>query len=271
MSDKNFINNDVKSGQVKGTLKENDVAEAKKIKKKDETGILKLNALGPVWKYDLQVKSILIIILLIIWIFMLKILYSKLTLSSGNKIKNEHLSFLPFFIIIGGYPIIFFLKELYNNFINKSNNSLFEIDPYWPICIETADNLPKDILKKGVIGRLDYKCLQKQLEYNNAQSKMLQDRAYTATYSVFLLMVFFVTSDAGRFKGTIERDNKFVTTTIQYALAIALFLMTSIIFKNYYYMSTYILDFLTKGLQLLGALLVMLVTHIIYRIIYLFI
>ena len=30
---------------------------------------------------------------------------------------------------------------------------------------------------------------------------MLQDRAYTATYSVFI-NGFFVTSDAGRFKGT---------------------------------------------------------------------
>ena len=73
---------------------------------------------------------------------MLKILYSKLTLSSGNKIKNEHYLFTIFYYIwwISYY---LFLKELYNNFINKSNNSLFEIDPYWPICIETVIIYPK--------------------------------------------------------------------------------------------------------------------------------
>jgi hypothetical protein len=271
------VKSEVAEGKVKGTIKEDDQKEAKKIKKGDETGNLKLNALGTVWKYDLYIKSGLTLFIMGYWIFLLKNLNHKLTLSSymkvGSKVGSKDLwfGFTPLFVIIGGYPILFFLKELYDDMKHIKDGKLFSMDPYWPICIDSANTLPKKLLQKGIIGKIDYKCLKKQEGYNNSQSKMLQDRAYTTTYSVFLLVLFFVTSDAGKFKGIIERDNPFIATTIQHVLFLALLIISNILLKNYYYISTYALDFFTQALQLLGALLILLITFIIYRIIYFYV
>ena len=266
------VKTDVSEGKVKGTIKKDDETEAKKIKKGDKSGTLKLNALGEVWKNDIHIKIVLTSVILIYWCILLGHLYIKLTKSAkmkvGAKIDTKLFSYLPFFCIIGGYPILFFLKQIWDYIQSLRQGKLFQLDPYWPICLDSAETLPKKLLKRGVIGKIDYECMEKQAAYNNAQSKMLQDRAYTATYSVFVFVLFFVTSDSGRFKGIIERDNPFIASTIQHALFLALIMISSILLKGYYYMSTYALDFLTQGLQLLGSLIILLVTFIIYRIIY---
>jgi len=234
------------------------------------------NALGQIFKYDLTIKCVSSSILLIYWSYLIYVLKTKLTpcinIKGLTKSKNSlELTFLPFFLIIGGYPIIYFIKQIYDDITLYNSGKTFNLDPYYSICIESAKDLPKDVLKQGVIGKVNYKCKQQQQAYNDAQSKMLTDRAYTTVYSVFWLVLFFFTSDAGKFKGTIERDNPFITTTIQHSLFIALIIISSILLKNYYYISTYALDFFRGGLQILGALMVLLITFIIYRIIYFYI
>jgi len=263
-------------GKIKGEVKKDDKDEAKKVAKKNASGKLALNALGPVFQYDLIIKSVGDGILLSYWGYLISLLYQKLQLSAKNvkgstRIPKDAYPFTPYMVIICGYPILFFVKQIYDNIVLYNSGKRFEVDPYFSICIESAATLKKDLLKQGVVGKVDYKCMQQQQKYNDAQCKMLTDRAYTTVYSVFWLILFFLTSDAGKFKGTIERDNPFIATTIQHALFISLLVISSILFKNYYYMSTYVLDFLTGGLQLLGALMILLITFIIYRIIYFYI
>ena len=52
------VKTDVSEGKVKGTVKKDDETEAKKIKKGDKSGTLKLNALGEVWKNDIHIKIV---------------------------------------------------------------------------------------------------------------------------------------------------------------------------------------------------------------------
>ena len=222
------------------------------------------NTLGQIFKYDLIIKCVSSGVLLIYWFYLIYLLKTNLTIS--NK-KSSELTFLPYFVIICIYPILYFIKQIYDDIVLYTSGKIFDLDPYYSICIDSAKNLPKDVLKQGVIGRVNYKCMQQQQAYNDAQSKTLTDRAYTTVYSVFGLILFFFTSDAGKFKGTIERDNPFITTTIQHSLFIALIIISSILLKDYYYISTYALDFFRGGLQILGALMILLITFIIYRII----
>jgi len=221
--------------------------------------------LGPTFKYDLQIKMVSIGIVLTYWILLAFYLYGKL--GESKLINKAKYSFMPYFLVIVIYPIIYYVYQIIVLIHKHKEGKLFTVDPFYSFCLSGPEFLTKKELKAGAIGKQNYKCVKQQAAYNNTLSKMLTDRAYTSVYSVFLLILFFLTTDAGKFKNTIERDNSFIASTIQHALFIALLLISSTLLKDYYYLSLYALDFLTDLLQILGALLILLVTFIIFRII----
>ena len=94
---------------------------------------------------------------------------------------------------------------------------------------------------------------------------------YYVVYALFALVLFFFTQSAGRFKDVIaNRDSIFVTAVIKYALILSLLIMGFSVLQDYYYLTMVINYFLLDVLQLIGALMLMLISFILYRFTFLF-
>jgi hypothetical protein len=225
------------------------------------------------WKkftFHKDIINIIHIITLIYWIVLIFYLYSvlvdknvKVTFSYKNR-----LGFSIYFIVIALYPIIYILNKLYQNIMHPEKH----VDPYYALCVSGPDQLTPQEQSLGAVGKLDYKCLKESSNYNHEFGEMITMRTWYIIHSIFALVLFLFTQNAGKYKNTVvSSQSHFMTKIIQHALFLAMILMSVDIFTEYYYLSTLAKSFFSNILQLAGALTILLVAFILYRLIYIFV
>ena len=224
--------------------------------------------------YTATITQILTLISLIYWIFI--IIYTYTVLEDDNKdisfsIKSR-LYYLPFFVIISLYPVLYFINQFIHTSLGGYESRLSNLNPSYPICTKSFKDLSKAEKELGAIGKVDYKCLNNITLFNKKYGFSIVERTYFIIRCLFTLILFLFTQRAGKFKNSIvNNDSKFITILIQQSLFLAMILLSSIIFLRYYYLTTFVLFFFMNLLQMLGALTILLVSFILYRLIYLYV
>ena len=226
-----------------------------------------------VWKkftYHKTVTNIINISTLLYWCILVLYLYSvlidknaKVTFSYKNRI-----GFSVYFFIIALYPIIYIINNIYQNNFHPQRH----VDPYYALCVDGPTQLTQQELSLGIVGKMNYKCLKESNDYNRQFGDMITMRTWYIIHSIFALVLFLFAQSAGKYKNTIvSSQSHFMTLIIQHALFLAMILMSVDIFTGYYYISILASTFFSNILQLAGSLTVMLVSFILYRLIYVFV
>ena len=228
-----------------------------------------------VWKvlhYHALISNTISVSLLIYWIVLIIYLYNVLVSTNYTGSYESSYSFLTFFVVIAVYPVIYFVNQILVTNSASEDGGLANLDPYYAICVEGPNSLNNKEMAMGAVGKINYKCVKEEFEYNSQATDMVTDRAYKVVYGIFTLILFLFTSNAGKFQNSLAtRNSTFVRSAVQHSLFLALILVSGSLLKNYYYFSTFPLFFFTGLLQILGALVVMLISYILYRLIYLYI
>jgi len=229
--------------------------------------------LQSLWKkftYHTTITNIINITCLLYWCILIIYLYTvlidknaKVTFSYKNRI-----GFSIYFIIIALYPILYIVNNIYQNNVHPEKL----IDPYYALCVDGPTQLSREELALGIVGKMNYKCLKESSDYNHQFGNMITMRTWYIIHSIFALVLFLFTQSAGKYKNSIvSSQSHFMTLIIQHALFLAMILMSVDMFTEYYYMSTLAASFFSNILQLAGALTIMLVAFILYRLIYIFV
>jgi hypothetical protein len=212
---------------------------------------------------------------IVAWLFIITKLYFTLTAPvEGAEVGSfgSSYSFLPFFALIATYPIIYYVNQVVLTQKGTRSGLLANLDPYFAICTDGPDGLTDKEMNLGAVGKVNYKCVKEEDNFNFEYSQMIIGRAYYMIYSIFALTLFLFTQSAGKFKNTlVTSDSPFVTRLIQLALFLALILMASNVFVQYYYLSTFAMYFFMNILQMLGAIMTMIVSFILFRLAYLYV
>ena len=210
--------------------------------------------------------------LLLYWLGLVVYLYFILVSTDYTASFGSSYYFLPFFALIAVYPVLYFTNQLIVTNSVGEDGGLPNLDPYFAICIQGPNSLTNNEMKLGAIGKLNYKCLKEEFDFNTRSFQVVTERAYSVVYAIFTLVLFLFTSQAGKFQDQLAtRNSTFIRSLIQHSLFFSLLLISGSLLKNYYYVSTFPLFFFTGLLQILGALVVMLVSYLLYRLIYLYI
>lgn len=226
--------------------------------------------------YNKKINNTITICCFLYWIFIVTYLYKIL---EDNKLHDNfslksRLYFLPFFLLIVLYPILYFVNQfIHTNLGNRSKTGkLTNIDPSYPVCNKMYTDLTEEEKNIGAVGKVDYKCHKNIVDFNKNYGDIIIRRTYYIIHAIFALILFLFTQRAGKFKNTVaSSDSKFITILIQQALFLAIILLSCSVILKSSYLSTFILLFFMNLLQLLGALTIMLVAFILYRLIYLFV
>lgn len=225
------------------------------------------------WKkftYHKNIINIIHIVSLLYWGWLTFYLYTVL-IDKNTKVSfsyKNRLGFSIYFIVIAIYPIVYILNKLYQNIMHPEKH----IDPYYALCVNGPQQLTPHEQSLGAVGKLDYKCLKESSDYNLEFGEMIKMRTWYIIHSIFALVLFLFAQSAGKYKNTVvSSQSHFMTKIIQHALFLAMILMSVDIFTEYYYLSTLAKSFFLNILQLSGALTILLVAFILYRLIYIFV
>ena len=225
-----------------------------------------------IWKparYNTQVLIGLSLLVLIYWVGIVTTLYFALITTRGPFIPGY--GFVPFFIAIAAYPIIYLVNQIFSVIKAEKLGITPGLDPYYGFCIVGPDSLTAEEIKLGAVGAMDYACHHEQLSDTNSTGEAIISMTYYSVYALFALVLFFFTQQAGKFRDVVaNRDSIFVTAVIKHALILALILMGSPALGGYYYLTTVVNYFFLDVLQLVGALMMMLISHILYRLTFLY-
>ena len=210
--------------------------------------------------------------LLLLWsiiiLVLAQVLFSKasfITESPGSSQK-----FLPYFGIICICPFLFLIYRIIRTNSNPNNEKIPNLDPFYPICYIYKDQLDPKEIKDGAIAKLDYKCLKKSFIYNTNSALSISNKSYQLMYSIFTIVIFLFTSSAGAFKNTIaHRSSIFITILIQMILLLSIINFSSVLFSEFYYISLYYLYFFNGILVIIATLIMILMTFIYFRLIFL--
>ena len=225
-----------------------------------------------IWKpaqFHVQILIGISLLVIICWMYIITRLYFALVTARGPFIPGY--GFVPFFILIAAYPIIYLVNQIFTVIKAEKLGINPGLDPYYGFCIVGPDSLTKEEIELGAVGAMDYACHHEQLSDTNSTGAAIISMTYYSVYALFALVLFFFTQQAGKFRDVVaNRDSIFVTTVIKYSLILALILMGSEIVGGYYYLSTILNYFFLDILQLVGALMMMLISHILYRLTFLY-
>jgi len=224
-----------------------------------------------VFKYHSAIANTISSSLLLYWICLSIYLYYVLVSTDYTSSYASSYYYLTFFTVIVAYPVIYFVNQLLVTNTTGEDGGLPNLDPYYGICMQGPNSLTDKEMGMGVVGKIDYKCMKEQFDYNSTAFEMITSRAYSVVYAIFTLVLFLFTSSAGKFQDQLAtRNSTFVRACVQHALFLALILVSGSLLKNYYYVSSFPLFFFSGLLQILGALVVMLMCYILYRLIFLY-
>ena len=218
-----------------------------------------------------NISNIINITLIIIWLCILIYLYKTLlsketfiTESKGSSIK-----FFSFMSIIAAYPFLFFITRIIHYKIGVQSNSLNLVPPDYGICMEGPNSLTDKEKQMGAVAKLNYKCKKEQQQYSSNKVHGIIDRVFYIIYALFTLVLFFSTSSSGRFKNTILKQNSpFIMKTLQLILFLTVMLLTAPLLQDYNYLSLITFHFYDGILQITGALVIILITFLLTRLIY---
>ena len=199
-----------------------------------------------------------------LWFYIIYVLYWALVTTRGPFIPGY--GFLRYFVVLATYPVLYIINQIFGIYQAGKIGELTGIDPYYGMCVIGPDSLTKYEIGLGAIGAMDYRCHAEQYELTNSQTNYLISSTYYIVNALFALVLFFFTQSAGRFKNVIaNRDSIFVTAVIKYALVLSLLIMGFSVLGDYYYLTLVVNYFLLDVLQLIGALMLMLISFILYR------
>lgn len=204
-----------------------------------------------------------------IWLYIVYVLYWALVTARGPFVPGY--GFIGYFVLLATYPVLYIVNQLFSIYQSSKIGEVTGVDPYYGFCIIGPDSLTKEEIAFGAVGAMDYRCHAEQYELTNSQSNYLISSTYYIVYALFALVLFFFTQSAGRFKDVIaNRDSIFVTTVIKYALILSMLIMGLSVLQDHYYITLVINYFMLYILQLIGALMLMLISFILYRLTFLF-
>ncbi len=224
--------------------------------------------------YNKNINNVITGFCLIYWIgISIKFYRTLIVKTTSNTFSiNSRKKFIPFMFIIILYPVIYFSIQLFHNNTDYGNVRLTNISPSYPVCTKSYDELTSKEKKNGAIGKIDYKCQHKTGDFNRQQGNNITKKTYYIIHAIFTLILFLFTQSAGKFKDSLITSNSiFITLLIQQALFIALVILSISTFTDHFYLTTFITLFFINLLQILGAITIMLVSFILFRLIYLFV
>ena len=203
-----------------------------------------------------------------VWVYIVYVLYWALVTARGPFIPGY--GFIGYFVLLATYPVLYIVNQVFAIYQARKVGDLSGLDPYYGFCVIGPDSLTEEEIEFGAVGAMDYRCHAEQYELTNSQSNYLISSTYYVVYALFALVLFFFTQSAGRFKDVVaNRDSIFVTTVIKYALILSLLIMGFSVLQDYYYLTMVVNYFLLDVLQLIGALMLMLISFILYRLTFL--
>ncbi len=178
--------------------------------------------------------------------------------------------FWPMFGIVAAYPLIYFIRQTYVGFTERDlKDRPTNLSPFYGFCLTSDVNTKKHHLAEGAVAHLDYACLAEQRRFNREQANLLTNRAYMITYSLFALLLFLQSNVLKGPVGKIMRAiTPFRTVILRHALLMALLIITAPSLAGNYYLSGIALYFYSECLQIMGALVVLLLAHILYQVAY---
>ena len=225
-------------------------------------------------EYNETINNVITIFCLVFWIALSIKFYRTLIIKTTSNIFSvkSRKNYIPFMCIIIAYPIIYFLVQLYHNNSKDDNSRLTNISPAYPVCTKSVNELTSHEKKTGVVGKIDYKCQHNISLFNKQQGDLITRRTFYIVHAIFTLILFLFTQRAGKFKNDIITSHSFfITLLIQQALFLSLVILTIPTFVEHLYFTTYVILLFMNLLQMLGAITVMLVSFILFRLIYLFV
>lgn len=223
--------------------------------------------------YNGTINNTITIFCLVFWIALSIKFYRTLIIKTTSNIFSvkSRKNYIPFMFIIIAYPTIYFLVQLYHN-NSKNNSRLTNISPAYPVCTKSFNDLTSKEKKIGVVGKIDYKCQHNINLFNKKKGELITRRTFYIIHAIFTLILFLFTQRAGKFKNDIITSHSlFITLLIQQALFISLIILSVPTFVEHFYFTTYVTLLFMNMLQMLGAITVMLVSFILFRLIYLFV
>ena len=186
----------------------------------------------------------------------------------GTCVPSKY--FWPFFGIVVLYPLAYFAREIYigisqRNLKDRPSN----LSPYYGFCLTRTIDTNRYALSKGAVAHLDYACLAEQRRFNREHADLLTTRAYMVTYSLFALLLFLQSgSVAGKIGSLLSAITPFRTEGLRHALLMALLIISAPALSGSYYLSGIALYFYSQCLQIMGALVVLMLSHILYQVTY---
>ena len=254
--------------------KDSSPTESSLHKNKTKEKIAKSDKVFAPMTYSNSINQFITAITLIYWISITVYIYTILLRNDKKNIFSlqSRLGFLPYFTIIVLYPILYFVNQMVHTRLGGYGARLSNLKPDFAVCTKNTSQLTDQERLAGAVGKLNYKCYNDVGTFTRKYGDMITRRTYYIIHSLFVLTLFLFTQSAGKFKNTIvSSDSTFITVLMQHCLFISLLLMTVQMLIGYQYITTYLLFLYMNLLQILGALTVMMVTFILYRLIYLYV
>ena len=217
------------------------------------------------WYHSL-IHNIISYASIIYWIGLIIYLY---TIHTKVMYKiGEPQDYLPFFIVISVYPILYFINEIISTNNEESAGRISNLDPYYGVCVHGPTSLTQDERDSGIIAKVNYRCIKSQQAYNEKQGELIIYRTYTIVYVMFLLTLFLMgDSKLNNENNLLLKNDVFLTSIIKHSLFLAFIIMCSKFFVTYRYKTTILLFLFTNLLQMLGALLTMIISYLMFKVI----
>jgi hypothetical protein len=250
------MNNETKN-QIKNNTAINNI--------KEHPNLLRRKYWNLMW-YHPFIHNIISYASIIYWIGLIIYLYTVHTKVMYDI--GEPQDFLVFFIVISIYPILYFINEIINTNNEVSSGRIANLDPYYGICVHGPASLTQDERDSGSIAKVNYRCLDSQQTFNEKQSQLIIYRAYSIVYVMFILTLFLMgDSKLNNKNNLLLKDDIFLTTIIQHSLLLAFIIMSSNFFVNYRYKSNILMFLFNNFLQMLGSLLIMAISYLMFKVI----
>ena len=217
------------------------------------------------FEHQSTINNSIVFIALTLWIFLC---YKIILTIRANESDKFITSFFPVMIVVMIYPIIYYGQQVYitsQQIKNKADN----IDPYYPICLTGYKDLNLEEQAQGFIAKMDYSCHKDQYNFLRNTATEIATRGYTIIYILFVFTCWFIfnvrsTGGTKRFK-IMKRNNPVGKILIQIGCLMSLFVMNITILSYYYYPSNFVFTFFQNILQLNVAVMLILLTYIIFQ------
>ena len=145
-----------------------------------------------VLKYHSTISNTISTSLLLYWIGLSVYLYFILVSTNYTGSYTSSYYFLTFFVVIVAYPVIYFVNQLLVTNTTGEDGGLPNLDPYYGICVQGPNSLTNKEMVLGAVGKMNYKCMKEQFDYNSTAYEMITQRAYSVVYAFLLLFCSYL-------------------------------------------------------------------------------